>query len=213
MQFNKIIRGNYRQANTEKELYEVLDAGFLCHVAFTHQGKAMMIPTSYGRKGNVLYLHGNSKNFMLNEALKNEQVCISVTHLDGIVLAKSMFNTSVNYRSAVLFGKCEKVENPVEFMESLKILTENVIPGRWDEVELGIENQINMLMVVKFTIESSSVKIRKTGPEGDEDINTNEWSGHIPLKLVPQKPVFDSKRTDHPTISRSVTDFIKKHTP
>ncbi len=211
MHFNKIIRGNKREANTEQDLYAVLDAGFLCHVAFTHQGKAMMIPTSYGRKGNVLYLHGSTKNFMLNEALQNEQVCISVTHLDGIVMAKSLFNTGVNYRSAVLFGTFEEIVDPAEKLKSLEILTEHIIPGRWNEVELGTDQELKATMAVKFTIESASVKIRNGNPAGDEAIETSEWSGHIPLKQVASKPVFDTNRNDNAPISESVSRFIKSH--
>jgi nitroimidazol reductase NimA-like FMN-containing flavoprotein (pyridoxamine 5'-phosphate oxidase superfamily) len=211
IQFNKITRGNKRQANTEQDLFEVLDAGFLCHVAFTHQGQPMMIPTAYGRKGSVLYLHGSTQNFMLNTAIQNEKVCISVTHLDGIVLAKSLFNTSVNYRSAVLFGRFELIEDPDEKLESLHILTEHIIPGRWNEVELGTDQQMKATMAVKFIIESASVKIRKGDPAGDEAIETSEWSGHIPLKQVACKPVLDTHRNDSAPLSKSVIQYLNVH--
>lgn len=211
MKFNKIIRGHKREANTEKDLYEVLDAGALCTVAFTHQGKAMMIPTSYGRKGDVLYFHGSSQSFMLQEILKNEQICVSVTHLDGIVLAKTLFNTSVNYRSVVLFGKTELVTDADEKLEALEIVTEQVISGRWNEVALGTDKQLQATLVVKFTIESASVKIRQGGPAGDEQEETDMWSGYIPLKLTADKPIFDEKRKDTPTLSKSVQEYYDKH--
>lgn len=211
MHFNKIIRGHKRQTNTEKDLHEVLDAGFLCTVAFTHQGKPMMIPVSYGRKENSLYFHGSIKNFMLNEAIKNEQICVSVTHLDGLVLAKSLFNTTVNYRSAILFGRAELVEDTTEKLEAMKLFTEKIIPGRWDEVTLGTEHELESTLVVKFIIESASVKIRAEGPKDDDQIETLEWSGHIPLKQVALRPIIDPKRIDHPKVSKSVKNFIKSH--
>ena len=110
MEFNKIIRGAKREANDEQTVYQILDAGFLCHVAFQHQGQTMMIPTAYGRKGDEIYLHGSTKNFMLNQILDGQTVCISVTHLDGIVLARTLFDTGLNYRSTILFGKASLVE-------------------------------------------------------------------------------------------------------
>lgn len=211
MHFNKIIRGHKRQTNTEKDLHDVLDAGFLCTVAFTHQGKPMMIPISYGHIDNILYFHGSIKNFMLNEAIKNEQICVSVTHLDGLVLAKSLFNTTVNYRSAVLFGKAILVEDATEKLEAMKLFTENIIPGRWNEVTLGTDIQLKSTLVVKFIIESASVKIRDEGPKDDDDIETSEWSGHIPLKQVALPPIIDPKRIDNPMVSNSVKNFIKSN--
>lgn len=210
MQFNKIIRGHKREANNETDLWSILDAGALCTVAFTHQGRAMMIPTSYGRKDHFLYFHGSTQSFMLNEILKNEQVCVSVTFLDGVVLAKTLFNTSVNYRSVVLFGKTRLIEDASEKYEALKIVTDQVIPGRWEEVALGTDKQLNATMVVEFEIESASVKIRNEDPAGDENEETMEWSGHIPFKTIALAPIFDSKRDEEVAISKSVKNFITK---
>lgn len=205
-----MIRGAKRAVNTEQAVYDILDADFLCHVSFQHEKQTMMIPTAYGRRGDVLYLHGSTKNFMLNQILNGQTVCIGVTHLDGIVLAKTLFDTSANYRSAVLFGKATLVESVEEKMEGLKIITEHIIKGRWAEVPVGTENELNATLVIRFTIERASAKIRAGGPQGDEAKESRVWSGHIPLSLMALDPVIDQKidqNTDH---SQSVKDFLTK---
>jgi uncharacterized protein len=211
MKLNKIIRGPKRSLAEEQAVYEVLDAGFACHVAFQHQGQTMIIPTAYGRKEDCLYLHGSTKNFMLNQIVDGQTICISVTHLDGIVLAKSLFDTSINYRSVVLFGKALLVEEEQERMEGLKIITENIIKGRWDEVPVGTEQQLKATMLIKFTIESASAKIRNGGPMGDEDIRNEAWSGHIPLSLKASEPIPDSKFGITYPMSDSVAQYWEKH--
>jgi uncharacterized protein len=210
MEFNKVIRGAKRAVNEESVIYEILDAGFLCHVAFQHQGEPMMIPTAYGREGDHIYLHGSNKNFMFSQILGGENICISVTHLDGVVLAKSLFHTSVNYRSVILFGKAILVEDEKERIEGMKVITENIIKGRWDEVPLGTEQQINATMVVKFIIEKASAKIRNEGPVGDEDIESVVWSGHIPLKMKASEPIQDKKSGTEFPLCASAKDYINK---
>lgn len=211
MEFNKIIRGADRAAYDEKAIYDILDAGFLCHVAFPHQGQTMMIPTAYGRREDALYLHGSTKNFMLNQVVNGSPICIGVTHLDGIVLAKTLFDTSANYRSVVLFGKAELLTDRNERLEGLKIITENIIKGRWNEVSVGSENQLKATMIVKFTIEKASAKIREGGPEGDEQITDNVWSGHIPLALIAGQPISDLKFGTKPEITDSVKNFLQRN--
>lgn len=211
MEFNKIVRGANRAANDEESIYDILDAGFLCHVACMHNGQPMIIPTAYGRKGDTLYFHGSTKNFTLNQIIQSDSVSVAVTHLDGIVLARTLFDTSANYRSAVLSGKAELVTNPVEQMDGLKIITENIIKGRWNEVSVGSENQLKATMVVKFTIKKASAKIRKGGPQGDEEITNDVWSGHIPLFLTAGIPVIDSKFGTHPETAESVKNFVARY--
>ncbi|MBI3233600.1 MAG: pyridoxamine 5'-phosphate oxidase family protein [Bacteroidetes bacterium] len=211
MEFNKVVRGAKREMNDVESVHTILDAGFLCHVAFQHQGKTMMIPTAYGRKEDVLYLHGSTKNFMLNQILDGQTICISVTHLDGIVLAKSLFHTSVNYRSTILFGKAVLVEDENERINGMKIITENIVKGRWDEVEIGDENQLKATMVIKFAIERASAKIRDEGPAGDEELTDEIWSGHIPLQLKPLTPIQDKKFGKDLELSASVKDYLAKN--
>jgi nitroimidazol reductase NimA-like FMN-containing flavoprotein (pyridoxamine 5'-phosphate oxidase superfamily) len=211
MQFNKVVRGAKREMNDEASVYAILDAGFLCHVAFQHQGQAMMIPTAYGRVDDTLYIHGSTKNFMLNQILDGQTICISVTHLDGIVLAKSLFHTSVNYRSTVLFGKAVLVEDEKERMDGLKSITENIVKGRWNEVEVGDENQLKATMIIKFTIDKASAKIRNEGPVGDDSILNEVWSGHIPLVMKAMKPLQDMKFGVATEMSESVKKYYENH--
>ncbi|HEV8083900.1 MAG TPA: pyridoxamine 5'-phosphate oxidase family protein [Chitinophagaceae bacterium] len=211
MQFNKIIRGADKSANYKESVYQILDAGFLCHIAFQHEGQSMMIPTAYGRKDDMLYIHGSTKNYMLNQIIHGESVCIGVTLLDGIVLARTLFDTSANYRSVVLFGKAELVTANDERLEGLKVITENIIKGRWDEVSVGSPNQLKATMVVKFKIDKASAKIRDGGPKGDEENVQEVWSGHIPLSIKASEPVMDTKFGVELTITKSVMDFWEKY--
>jgi nitroimidazol reductase NimA-like FMN-containing flavoprotein (pyridoxamine 5'-phosphate oxidase superfamily) len=211
MEFNKIIRGANRAANDEPSIYNILDAGFLCHIAFQHEGQTMMIPTAYGRKDDTLYIHGSSKNYMLNQIINGDTICIGVTHLDGIVLARTLFDTSANYRSVVLFGKAELVTDHEGRMEGLRIITENIIKGRWNEVPVGSPNQLKATMVVKFTIDRASAKIRDGGPKGDEGNVDEVWSGHIPLSLRALEPVLDTKFGVELAMTKSVEEFWERN--
>lgn len=213
MEFNKVIRGAKREVNDVEHIHSILDAGFLCHVAFQHQGQTMMIPTAYGRIGDSLYLHGSTKNFMLNQLLDGQTSCISVTHLDGIVLAKSLFHTSVNYRSVILFGKASLVSDEDERLTGMKVITENIIPGRWNEVNVGNENELKATMVIKFNIEKASAKIRNEGPAGDEELTENVWSGQIPLMLKALEPIQDDKFGVSLELSESVRNYMLKNQP
>ncbi len=211
MKFNPLQRGKKREENTKEALYEVLDAGFVCTLSVNVDGIPMMIPTSYGRKNDCLYLHGSSKNHLFLEALKSEQICISVHHTDGLVLAQTLFNTGLNYRSAVLFGRAEKVEKEEERMEALKVITEQVIPGRWDEVEVGTPEQLNVTLILKVKIESATVKIRKGGPNENSDLNKEVWSGVIPLQTVALPPEYDNNRLQEFEEDDSITLYYLKH--
>lgn len=211
MEFNKVTRGANRAVNDQNSVYQILDAGFLCHVSFQHEGQTMMIPTAYGRTEDFLYLHGSAKNFMLNQILNGQTICIGVTHLDGIVLARTLFDTSVNYRSAVLFGKAQLVESEEERLFGLKTITENVLKGRWNEVDLGTQNELKATMVVKFKIETASAKIRNEGPAGDDDQPQVVWSGHIPLVTKALEPIQDPKFGIELPMSESVKTYWEEN--
>ena len=210
MEFNKVVRGANRAVNNEEAVYQILDAGFLCHVSFQHEGQTMMIPTAYGREGDCIYLHGSTKNFMLNQIIDGQTICIGVTHLDGIVLARTLFDTSANYRSVVLYGKAELVEGDEARLHGLQIITDHIIKGRWNEVSLGTQNELKATMVVKFTIDKASAKIRAGGPEGDDNQTDEVWSGHIPLVTKALKPVQDMKFGETLEMTESVVRFWEK---
>lgn len=211
MEFNKVIRAAKREKNDIDTIHSILDAGFLCHVGFQFQGQTMMIPTVYGRENDTLYLHGSAKNFMLNQILDGQTSCISITHLDGIVLGKSLYHTSVNYRSVVLFGKAMRMEDENERMNGMKVISDNIVKGRWSEVSLGTESQIKATLVIKFKIETASAKVRTEGPVGDETIINEVWSGVIPLVLKPLQPIQDEKFGIELEMSESVRNYINNN--
>lgn len=193
MEFNKVKRGAIREQNNEATVYEILDAGFLCHVAFQHQGQPMMVPTAYGRIDDVLYLHGSHSNFMLRNICDGQTACIAVTHLDGIVLARNMFHSSANYRSVVVFGKGEVVTNPNEKIVGLRAVSDQIAKGRLNDVPLGTPQEIEATMVVKIKIDYASAKVRDCMPMKDEDVPVEVWSGVVPLKLIAGAPQLDEK--------------------
>jgi len=180
-------RGHY----DEKTLFEILDDGFICHVGFSIEGQPFVIPTLYGRDGNRVYLHGASTSRMLKSLEKGISVCITVTHIDALVLARSAFHHSMNYRSAVVFGKATKVSDE-EKEKVLKIISDQVIPGRWEEVRSPNQKELKATTVLELTIDEASSKIR-TGPPGDEkeDLELGIWAGLVPMTTSFGNPLAD----------------------
>jgi nitroimidazol reductase NimA-like FMN-containing flavoprotein (pyridoxamine 5'-phosphate oxidase superfamily) len=212
MEFNKIVRGAKRESNTTESVYAILDAGFLCHVAAVVDHQTMILPTAYGRVEDVLYLHGSSKNRMLHALLNKQMTCISVTHVDGLVLARTLFDSSVNYRSVVLTGQAVEVTDRSEKEMALRVISENIIPGRTAEVPLGSDTQIDVTMVIKVRIETASAKIREGDPMGDEKETEHAvWSGVIPLHLHAFEPIQDMKFQQPLEPSSSILNYLKKH--
>ena len=208
---SKIVRGPKRAHYDEATLHLVLDDGFMCHVAYLFEGSPIIIPTAYVRKGNKVYIHGAAKNRMMNSILNQGQACVSVTHLDGMVLARSAFHHSFNYRSAVVFGKPVKIEGAEEKNDVLKLITENILPNRWQEVREPSEKELKATLVIGIEIEEASVKIRSGAPvDDDADYDLPIWAGEFPLKQVFQEPVTDSRCPADLTIPDSVLAALKK---
>ena len=208
---SKIVRSPNRAHYDEETLHQVLDDGFMCHVAYLFEGSPIIIPTAYVRKGNIIYIHGAAKNRMMNSILNQGQACIAVTHLDGMVLARSAFHHSFNYRSAVVFGTPVKIEDAEEKNKVLKLITENIIPNRWQEVREPSEKELTATLVIGIEIEEASVKIRSGGPVDDEaDYDLPIWAGEFPLHQVFQEPVTDSRCSPDLTIPDSVLAALKK---
>ncbi|MCX8473781.1 MAG: pyridoxamine 5'-phosphate oxidase family protein [Sediminibacterium sp.] len=212
MNFNKITRGSYRAENNEQSLFEVLDAGFVCHFAFQAEGQTQIIPTAYGRKDDILYFHGSAKNHALLSVVNGQTISVSITLVDGLVLATSLFDSSINYRSVVVFGKPQLVADFNEKITALELITEQIIKGRKDEISIGSQNQIDATLVLKMKIDSASVKIRTGEPQGDENNPCETWSGIIPLKTIALKPEGDSKFNKQTApLSPCVSAYYKKH--
>ncbi len=165
--------------------YCILDAGFVCHVGFTVDSQPYVIPTAYGRKGNDLFIHGSAASRMLRGMKQGLPVCITVTLVDGLVLARSVFNHSMNYRSVVVLGTAQAVEDTGEKIAALKIISDHVIPGRWEEARYPNERELKATLVMRIPITEFSAKVR-TGPpiDDEEDYSFPTWAGVIPLKTV-----------------------------
>lgn len=190
----RVIREAERGVYDRETAYQILDEGFLCHVGFSVDGQPFVIPTSYGREGANLYIHGSAASRMLRQMKEGVLVCVTVTLLDGLVLARSIFNHSMNYRSVVVLGKATLVDDPAEKLAALKLLSEHIIPGRWDDVRQPNERELKATSVLLVPIEEFSSKVRQ-GPAIDdaEDMSFPTWAGVVPLEMKVGEPIRDEK--------------------
>lgn len=182
------LRGVY----DHEAVFAILDEGFICHVGFVADGKPVVIPTGYARVAEQLLIHGSAASRMLRTLQSGVDVCVTVTLLDGLVLARSAFNHSMNYRSVVVFGMATVIEAAAEKLAALRALSEHMIPGRWDEVRQPTDKELKATTVLSLPLEEVSAKVR-TGPPHDdtEDYALEVWAGVLPLKLVAGEPVND----------------------
>jgi len=184
-------RGKYDR----ETVHAILDAAFLCHVGFCVEGQPYVIPTNYGRSGDTVYLHGSAASRMLRTLSEGMPVCVTVTLVDGLVLARSAFHHSVNYRSVVMLGTARLVEDPKEKMEALRLFTEHVMRGRWDEVRWPTEQELKATTVLALPLKEVSAKVRSGGPVDDEpDYSLPVWAGVLPLEMLPKQPIADPQR-------------------
>lgn len=182
-------RGRYDRA----AVHAVLDEALVCHAGFVHEGSPVVIPTAYCRIDDVVYLHGSNGNRMLRTVASGEPACLTFTLIDGLVLARSAFHHSVNYRSVVMFGRGERVTDPDEHARALDATVEHVVPGRLPFLRKSTREELLGTQVVRFPIVEVSLKERMGGPLDDaEDLEADVWAGHIPLRIVPQAPVADA---------------------
>ena len=177
-----------------KTIASILDEGFICHVGFAVNQQPFVIPTAYGRLENKVYIHGAGASRMIQSLDAGIEVCLSVTLLDGLVLARSAYHHSMNYRSVVLFGQAQKVEKPDEKTAALKAFTEHVMKGRWDDVRSPSEAELAGTTVLSLPIQEASAKIR-TGPPIDDpaDYDLSIWAGVLPLNLQAGIPIADPR--------------------
>ena len=204
----RINREPQRAVYDRETAYQILDEGFICHLGFSVDGQPYVIPTSYGRAGGNLYLHGSVASRMLRTIKEGVPVCVTVTLLDGLVLARSVFNHSMNYRSVVLLGIATAVENSAEKLEALRALSEHIVPGRWAEARQPNERELKATLVMRVPIMEFSAKVR-TGPpiDDEEDYSFPTWAGVIPLEMVAQTPVPDPKLDE----SAAVPSYVRKY--
>jgi hypothetical protein len=180
-----------RSLTGREDLYAILDAGMICHLGVVVDDCPMVVPTVYGRIGDTLYLHGSTAA----KSLRGDgTVCVTVTHVDGIVLARSVFNHSMNYRCAMIYGEPRLVTDPRERLEALRIITEQVVPGRWEAARQPTAKELAATRVLALSLEEASVKVR-SGPPGDEpeDYALPIWAGVLPVRQVIGSPDADPR--------------------
>ncbi|HXR18132.1 MAG TPA: pyridoxamine 5'-phosphate oxidase family protein [Terriglobales bacterium] len=190
----RLVREADRAVYDRATAYTILDEGFICHVGFVVDGQPFVIPTGYGRVGDSLYIHGSAASRMLRRVDEGIAVCVTVTLLDGLVLARSIFNHSMNYRSVVILGTAVAVDDAKEKLEALRLLSEHILPGRWVESRLPNEKELKATLVMRLPIEEFSAKVRQGPPVDDEeDYGFSTWAGVIPLTMVAGEPVDDAR--------------------
>jgi nitroimidazol reductase NimA-like FMN-containing flavoprotein (pyridoxamine 5'-phosphate oxidase superfamily) len=192
-------------------VYAILDAGLICHVGFTVEAQPFVIPTAYGRLDNRLFIHGSPASRMLKSLQQGIEVCVTVTLLDGLVLARSAMHHSMNYRSVVLFGTAELVSEREDKLQALYAFTEHVMPGRWAETREPNEQELKATTVLALPINEASAKIR-TGPPVDDaaDYELPYWAGVIPLSVEAGEPIVDPKLTEGIVVPEHVARYLGK---
>lgn len=187
----RIHRLPERARTSRDDLYAVLDAGMICHLGVLVDGYPVVLPTAFGREDDTLYLHGSTGNRTLRAA-DGREVCVTVTHLDGLVCARSVFHHSVNYRSAIVFGTARAVTEDVAKLAALRAVTDHLIPSRWDAVRTPTKKELAQTLVLALPLAEASVKVR-TGPpaDEDEDLASRAWAGVVPAALTFGEPVPD----------------------
>lgn len=192
----------------------ILDEGFVCHVGFVVDGQPFVIPTAYGRAGDVLYIHGARASRMQKALAAGCEVCVTVTLVDGLVLARSAFHHSMNYRSVVVFGRARVVESEEEKNVALEAFTEHVMPGRWADVRWPTPQELAATTVLAIQLSEASAKVR-TGPpiDDDEDYALDIWAGVLPLGVEPGTPEADPRLRSGTTVPGYVEQFdlSKRH--
>lgn len=194
-------RGSYDKA----EIHEVLDRGILAHVGFVSARGPVVIPMGYARRGDSIILHGSAKSRLLTQLAAGTDVCITVTLLDGLVLARSTFHHSMNYRSVVLFGRSQEINDPAEKNAALEHLVEHLVPGRGAEARGASEGELAATRVVEVPIEDASLKARSGPPVDDtQDLELDIWAGVLPLRFVTGEPFPD----EHTGPDKPVPDYV-----
>lgn len=197
-------RGDY----SKEVIYKILDEGSICHVGFVVDGYPVVIPTGYARQGDRILIHGSAASRMIRSLAQGIDVSVTVTLIDGIVLARSAFHHSFNYRSVVIFGKATPIEDKVEKMQALEAFTEHIMPGRWSDVRIPNEQELKATTVLALDLTEASAKVR-TGPpiDDDEDYQLDVWAGVLPLKLSAGKLIADERNIAE--IPEYLNDYVK----
>jgi nitroimidazol reductase NimA-like FMN-containing flavoprotein (pyridoxamine 5'-phosphate oxidase superfamily) len=200
-------RGSYDCAT----VHSILDEAFICHIGLVIDGSPVVLPTAYGRAGEQLFIHGAAANRMLKTAAQGFDICVTVTLVDGLVLARSAFHHSINYRSVVIFGQARLLTDPAEKNEALRVISDHIIRGRWDEVRVPSQKELAATAVIAIDLEEVSAKIRTGSPVDDEeDMALPVWAGILPLALTPGAPVPDMQGDAAPPLPDYIATYRRR---
>jgi uncharacterized protein len=190
----RVVREANRAVYDREAIYKILDEGFVCHVGFASEGQPFVIPTMFARVGDFIYFHGSAASRMLRGLSAGLPVCITVTLTDGLVLARSVFNHSMNYRSVVALGQATVIDDPAEKLRALQAMTEKLIPGRWNDARHPNEKELKATSILKLPLTEISAKVRTGDVEDDaDDYALSVWAGVIPLRLAADPPLRDPR--------------------
>ena len=190
----RVVREPQRGVYDREAINKILDEAFVCHVGFTNDNQPYVIPTMFARVNDAIYFHGSAASRMLRGLSTGIPVCITVTLTDGLVLARSVFNHSMNYRSVVALGKAELVSKPEEKIAALRAFTDKILPGRWNDARQPNEKELKATSILRLPLTEVSAKIRTGPPEDDaEDYALRVWAGLVPLHLAPGAPIRDER--------------------
>lgn len=209
---NTVKRGANRATYDVEKINNILDAGFIGYVSYTYQGKAIAIPMAYGRRDNTIILHGSNANRMLTSLLAVKEMSMTVMHLDALVMARSGFHHSVNYRSVTLFGTAKKIEETTDKNAALLCFMEHMMKGRWDGIREMSQQEFDRTLVVEMTIETASAKIRDVGVADEpEDYELDVWAGLIPIKQIAEYPIADKGKPENMEIPEHILDYYEQN--
>jgi nitroimidazol reductase NimA-like FMN-containing flavoprotein (pyridoxamine 5'-phosphate oxidase superfamily) len=207
----RVVREPHRGSFDRETIYKILDEGFVCHVGFTMKDQPYVIPTMFARVGDAIYFHGSAASRMLREVSAGLAVCVTVTLIDGLVLARSVFNHSMNYRSVVALGQATLVSEPDEKLAALKAFTDKILPARWDDARQPNAKELKATSILKLPLSEVSAKMR-TGPvqDDEEDYPLPLWAGVLPLRLTADAPERDERCDSSLPVPASVTNFDRR---
>jgi uncharacterized protein len=207
----RVVREPHRGSFDRETIYKILDEGFVCHVGFTMDGQPYVIPTMFARVGDAIYFHGSAASRMLRGLSGGLTVCVTVTLIDGLVLARSVFNHSMNYRSVVALGTATLVSEAEEKIAALRAFTEKILPGRWDDARQPNEKELKATSILRLALSEVSAKIRIGDVQDDEeDYALPVWAGVLPIRLAASEPIRDGRCDAKLAVPAAVANFDKR---
>ncbi len=207
---NRVVRVPNRGAYDKEMIYQIIDDAMICHVGLIQDGKPVVIPTLHARDGDNVLLHGATTSRLLKYAQSGQDICVTITLVDGLVLARSVMHHSMNYRSVVVFGKGYLVSDPDEKLAAMKAFTERLIPGRWADARQPNEKEMKATSIVAIPMTSASAKVRTGGPVDDEeDYSLPIWAGVLPMKENMIDPIDDDRLIEGVGVPEYVSKYIQ----